>query len=374
MKITNTQVYGLEESILASGYPMITEMYDEYEQDNLNYWINNDIESIISILDRNKNIDKYHRLVPNDIVLSEENKCAKIITRSSNGHITGEFLIDYDDIIKIHNYKWTSGTNGYAYSQELKTSLHRVIINPDESDLVDHINRNTFDCRKSNLRITDNRNNCRNNNGLGHYETKEEALKARKDGELEYFGEYSKSHEVEYDSNPYDLQIAIKHFNRIKNLSKCQSGTGHDCGLKGIIVQADFTAPEYWCRQADRYTWFNYVSSQSKMHRLLDMDIESQCNQYVCSQLLVVLQNEINFFKSMKKAGASQEALREQYMKIVSNVPAGFEMTARRTTNYLQLKTMYAQRCINKHKLKDWEVFGEWVRSLPQSHLITGGK
>jgi len=48
------------------------------------------------------------------------------------------------------------------------------------------------------------------------------------------------------------------------------------------------------------------------------------------------------------------------------------ELTARMTTNYRQLKTIYAQR--RNHLLPDWQMFCDWIETLPYSELITGKK
>jgi hypothetical protein len=44
-------------------------------------------------------------------------------------------------------------------------------------------------------------------------------------------------------------------------------------------------------------------------------------------------------------------------------VPVGFELTARMTTNYRELKTIYAQR--RTHRLEDWQVFCDFIETLP---------
>jgi hypothetical protein len=50
----------------------------------------------------------------------------------------------------------------------------------------------------------------------------------------------------------------------------------------------------------------------------------------------------------------------------------GLELTARITTNYLQLKTIYAQR--HNHKLEEWRDFCRFIESLPfAGELIAGG-
>ena len=58
-------------------------------------------------------------------------------------------------------------------------------------------------------------------------------------------------------------------------------------------------------------------------------------------------------------------------MKLQSNLPMGFELTVRVTTNYLQLKTMYTQR--KTHRLKeDWGAFAQWCDALPHFNELTG--
>ena len=162
-----------------------------------------------------------------------------------------------------------------------------------------------------------------------------------------------------------------KDVKRAKILSGCKPGTGHDCMLKGIIVQFDVKAPEYWYRQADRYTWFDYVSSQSKMHRLLKMDLNEGCNKWVDERVKAVLKEKICKYNELAKDDTtSKEQLSDTFQEVVSNCPSGFMLTARKTTNYLQLKTIYNQR--KGHKLQEWHVFCEWIKELPDSWLITG--
>lgn len=53
----------------------------------------------------------------------------------------------------------------------------------------------------------------------------------------------------------------------------------------------------------------------------------------------------------------------EKYLEILYTNPAGFELTARLTTNYRCLKNIYAQR--KNHRLPEWRAFCLWIESLP---------
>lgn len=61
---------------------------------------------------------------------------------------------------------------------------------------------------------------------------------------------------------------------------------------------------------------------------------------------------------------------REAHLSVLYSNPCGFRLTAGMTTNYRQLKTIYAQR--RNHRLPEWREFCKWIETLPHSELITG--
>ncbi len=151
-------------------------------------------------------------------------------------------------------------------------------------------------------------------------------------------------------------------FGRAEKLGGCKTGTGHDCYLKGIVVQADVTAPQYWWLQFQRYHFADIVSSESKMHRILNMDIDAQCNDYVADITKTVLQDMITIYKA--------NPTRENFQHVIANVPMGLMLKARIVTNYLQLKTMHKQR--KNHTLEEWMDFCNWIDTLPEFKVLTG--
>ena len=139
----------------------------------------------------------------------------------------GEILIDTCDIEKTKNYKWIVN-NGYSVASYkvndgYKTIyMHRTIMNAPKGIDVDHINHNKLDNRKINLRLVDECQNLwnmktpiTNKSGtkgvsfysarnrweagikvrskkihLGKFKNIEDAIKARKEAEIKYHGEY----------------------------------------------------------------------------------------------------------------------------------------------------------------------------------------
>lgn len=141
----------------------------------------------------------------------------------------------------------------------------------------------------------------------------------------------------------------------VKKLGNAKTGSGHDQFLTGIIVQFDLTFSLKAWPEAERYHFLDFVSSQSTMHRITKLNPYKQCNEYVDVRIIEVLEEKI--------AEYNADATPENYLKVLYNIPSGFELTARMTTNYRQLKTIYYQR--RNHRLPEWREFCKWIENLP---------
>lgn len=141
----------------------------------------------------------------------------------------------------------------------------------------------------------------------------------------------------------------------IKRLAKSGTGEGHDQWLTGVVVQFDVTATLKWWTEAQRYHFLDFVSSQSTMHRITRFDIEEQCNEYVDFGMIRILKILVKLYNDIPTP--------ENYLRVLYNIPTGFQLTAGMTTNYRQLKTIYKQR--KNHRLPEWRDFCDWVLTLP---------
>ena len=153
--------------------------------------------------------------------------------------------------------------------------------------------------------------------------------------------------------------ITKKDLKRAKHLGNAVPGSGHDCFLKGIIVQFDLQVPEYIWRQLDRYHFIDYISSQSKMHRITKINLDSVCNRYVYDEVKEILKSIIDKYE----AETDTDKKKELFNEIIANTPAGLMLTARMTTNYLQLKSIINQR--SNHKMQEWRYLCDWFKTLP---------
>ena len=139
-------------------------------------------------------------------------------------------IIDDDDFDKVSQYKWYVNSDGYAVrngylnKKRVTVRLHRFIMNAGPDQLIDHVNKNRLDNRKSNLRFASKSENAinsklsnRNSTGysgvsrvknsskyrarirvnskeiyLGLFSTVQEASEAYNEAAKQYFGKFAR--------------------------------------------------------------------------------------------------------------------------------------------------------------------------------------
>lgn len=156
----------------------------------------------------------------------------------------------------------------------------------------------------------------------------------------------------------------------IKKLAQSGRGEGHDQWLTGVVVQFDLTLTVKCWTEAERYHFLDFISSQSTMHRITRFDLDKAYIEYVDPRIVEIMKEKVALYNEMCAAEVrDEEAIKEQYLRVLYSNPCGFKLTAGMTTNYRQLKTIYNQR--KTHRLPEWRAFCEWIHTLPMSELIT---
>lgn len=170
-----------------------------------------------------------------------------------------------------------------------------------------------------------------------------------------------------------ERQVDANDIKRAKNLIKASKTNGaHGQFLTGIRVNFDLRGSNKFFVEAERYRFLEFVSSQSTMHRITKFKLKDQCNKYVDDRIIDIVQKYIDEYNRLANLPASEvqetmekrtETMKELYLTILYNVPSGFELTARMTTNYRCLLNIYNQR--RDHRLPEWREFCEDLEELP---------
>ena len=148
---------------------------------------------------------------------------------------------------------------------------------------------------------------------------------------------------------------------RAIQLAKCGGGSGHSNFRKGIRVSFDIKYPNYFTPELQRYGFVDIVSSSSKMHKLVQMNMDACFNEYVVDDVKTKMKVLLQIY--------NRDKTYENWMKVLSNCPLGIELFMRCSTNYEQLATIYRQR--KNHKLKqDWGTFCKFIESLPYANQL----
>ena len=146
----------------------------------------------------------------------------------------------------------------------------------------------------------------------------------------------------------------------IRALAQSGKGEGHDQWLTGIIVQFDLTYTVKAWTEAERYTFLDFISSQSTMHRIAQFDLDQQYSPYTDPRAIEIIKELVARYNETKDP--------EDYLRILYTNPCGFKLMAGMTTNYRQLKTIYGQR--KNHRLPEWREFCQWITTLPMANEL----
>ena len=156
----------------------------------------------------------------------------------------------------------------------------------------------------------------------------------------------------------------------VKALGGVPTGTGHDNFLNGIVVQFDLNYTVKAFIEAERYHFLDFVSSQSTMHRITKFDLDKAYIEYVDPRIIEIMKEKVadyneycEKFKDAEPGSLADRMKKIKYLEILYSNPCGFRLTARMTTNYRQLKTIYQQR--KNHRLPEWVMFCKWIETLP---------
>ena len=165
--------------------------------------------------------------------------------------------------------------------------------------------------------------------------------------------------EFEIGENDYDL---------LRRLTI--AGPEHRKWNRMITVTMDITAPLYWWKEYDTYKVGTTANSCSTMHKIQakeftvdDFSYEHLLEpSYKClCETIVLLNDARDIFNETKD--------KKYWWQMIQLLPTSYNQKRTVHLNYEVLGTIYHQR--RHHKLDEWHVFCDTIKTLPYSEFIT---
>lgn len=182
-----------------------------------------------------------------------------------------------------------------------------------------------------------------------------------------------------------DYTVGPNDFDLMKRLRN--AGADHRKFMRMIAVYVDITAPLYWWKEFDTYKVGTVANSCSTMHKIADKEftLEDFSHEHLFDLMIgdvgflptEILENTIiclnecrkRYLKALKTKNPSVPA-KEYWWQMIQLLPSSYNQRRTVMLNYEVLANMYKSR--KNHKLDEWHVFCDWIKSLPYSELITG--
>lgn len=202
---------------------------------------------------------------------------------------------------------------------------------------------------------------------------------------------YMKNAEI----GPNDLDL----MKRLRN-----AGTDHRKFMRMITVYVDITAPLYWWKEFDTYKVGTVANSCSTMHKIAAKMFTPE--DFSCEHLFDVddmipsdQRDENSIYEDIALSAVSVDGdtcyftpkyfiqmtcnilnyYRDRFLEtkdkrcwwqMIQLLPSSYNQHRTVMLNYEVLANMYKSR--KNHKLDEWHVLCDWIKTLPYSELITG--
>ena len=166
--------------------------------------------------------------------------------------------------------------------------------------------------------------------------------------------------------NNGEFEIGEKDYDLLRRLTI--AGPEHRKWNRMVTVTMDITAPLYWWKEYDTYKVGTVANSCSTMHKIQAKKFEMSdfsIEHLSSSSLMHMIIFDLNFYRD----NFNKTKDKEYWWKMIQLLPTSYNQKRTVHLNYEVLGTIYHQR--RHHKLDEWHVFCDTIKTLPYSEFIT---
>ena len=153
-------------------------------------------------------------------------------------------------------------------------------------------------------------------------------------------------------------------------MTLANGGPVHAKYRRMIVVYADVTAPLYWWKEYDTYKVGTVTNSCSTMHKIHDKEftIEDFSCEHLNESSISQLNETIKLLNTYRSKFIETND-KTYWWQMIQLLPSSYNQKRTIMLNYEVLAGIYPMR--KNHKLDEWHVFCDWIKSLPYSEIIT---
>ena len=167
--------------------------------------------------------------------------------------------------------------------------------------------------------------------------------------------------------NNGEFEIGENDYKLLKNLTI--AGPEHRKWNRMVTVTMDITAPLYWWKEYDTYKVGTVANSCSTMHKIQAKRFEksdfSTEHMEGCTMVMDFIITELNLNRTL----FNKTKNKQYWWNMIQLLPTSYNQKRTVHLNYEVLGTIYHQR--RHHKLSEWQVFCDTIKTLPYSEFIT---
>ena len=167
--------------------------------------------------------------------------------------------------------------------------------------------------------------------------------------------------------NNGEFEIGENDYKLLKNLTI--AGPEHRKWNRMVTVTMDITAPLYWWKEYDTYKVGTVANSCSTMHKIqakeFTLDDFSTEHMEGCTIVMNLILVQLNLNRTL----FNKTKDKKYWWNMIQLLPTSYNQKRTVHLNYEVLGTIYHQR--RHHKLDEWHVFCDTIKTLPYSEFIT---
>jgi len=175
------------------------------------------------------------------------------------------------------------------------------------------------------------------------------------------------------DERRYQFEVGANDLALMRKL--VNAGKDHRKFMRSIYVSADVVAPLYWWKQFDTYTVGVSKNSCSTMHKIAakEFALEDFSHEHLTSanatNLLLQIVDELNENRKWFNMENDPIFRKNYWWNMIQLLPESYNQRRTIYLNYEVLRNIYHAR--KDHKLDEWHVFCDWIKTLQYHYLIT---